>query len=573
MIFFILIHIMVSTLLAYSFAILTGGLAPWSSTLSLLIGAAFARLSYKKLRVGLEDFSLQPVKNSVSGYIELALLLFLSFAAYKHFAWMFYFSDGQWKTLSLNNFGDLPLHINYIRYFAGGTQFPPLNPSFAADYLRYPLGMDLYNSLWESIGTYTPGHLFITGIVAFAMSFIALRAWGGWIAIGGFFLNGGLLGYEMLHGFPPNIAAENALAWKNIFLTVFITQRGILFAIPAGIVLLQFARRVFRGELTPTKLQLQIFGALWGSLALFHLHAFLILSVMIAVLALIYLSRPAVKRSFVLLLWAIPLGTLFTLYSTSFFQKAQIAHWRAGWMVQNEGFLNFMMFNFGPWLLFAVAVPVGLYFLRKKDILKEYVAAIFLFALFMNLMLAPWEWDNIKILIWPYIFILGAANIVIQALPPKARFIEVALAILLFSSGASMVIRTLDSASKAPSVISLEAVAKAKGVTRNVPITAIFAAAPVHDHALAYMGRVRVLGYEGHNWSHGINTRVQTSDLETLMGGHDDWRAAGRRLKATHIFWGPHEEMKFGPMPEGLKKNLTRVAAVPGYEVYELPRH
>jgi hypothetical protein len=571
MIFFILIHIMVSTLLAYTFAILTGGLAPWSSTLSLVVGALFARLSYKKLRVGLEDFSIKTFKPDVSGALEFLLLVFIGFAAYKHFAWMLYFSDGQWKTLSLNNYGDLPLHINYIRYFAQGAKFPPLNPSFAADYLRYPLGMDLYNSLWESIGTYTPAHIFITGMVTFAITFIALRAWGGWIAVGGFFLNGGLLGYEILHGYRPNAAAANALAWKNIFLTVFITQRGILFAVPAGILLLQFARRVFRGELSPTKLQLQIFGALWGSLALFHLHAFFILSVIIAALAIIYFSKPAMKRAVTLALWAVPLGTLFTLYSTSFFQKASIAHWRLGWMVQNEGFSTFMIFNFGPWLLLIIAVGAGLVFLRKKDILKEYILAIALFALFMNLMLAPWEWDNIKVLIWPYILILGAANIVIKALPPKARFLEVALAVLLLFSGTMMVARTLDSAREAPAMISLEAVAKAKGLTKNIPLSAIFAAAPSHDHALAYMGRLRVLGYEGHNWSHGINTLTQTADLEKLMGAHDDWRGAARRLKATHIFWGPHEEMKFGPMPEELKKNSTRVATVPGYEVYELP--
>jgi hypothetical protein len=571
MIFFILIHIMVSTLVAYSFAILAGGLASWSATLSLVIGLLFARLSYKKIRVGLEDFSLRGFKFDVSGCIELALLLFLGFAAYKHFAWMLFFTDGQWKTLSLNNYGDLPLHVNYIRYFAQGAKFPPLNPSFAADYLRYPLGMDLYNSLWEAVGTYTPGHIFVTGMLSFIMSFIALRAWGGWVAVGGLFLNGGLLGYEILHGHAANVAAENALAWKNIFLTVFITQRGILFAVPAGILLLQFARRVFRGELSPSKFQLQVFGALWGSLALFHLHAFFILSVIIAALALIYYSKETIKRVLLLGAWAIPLGTIFTLYSTSFFQKARIAHWRPGWMVQNEGFLVFMTFNFGPWLLLIVAIAAGLVFLRMKENLKEYILAVVLFALFMNLMLAPWEWDNIKVLIWPYILILGAGQVVIQALPPKAKFIEAALAVLLLFSGTLMVARTLDSTRQAPAMISLEAIAKAKGLIKTIPLTAIFAAAPVHDHVLAYMGRVRVLGYEGHNWSHGIDTRSQTADLRILMGAHDDWRGAAGRLKATHIFWGPHEEASFGPMPEELKKNSTRVAAVPGYEVYELP--
>jgi len=74
-------------------------------------------------------------------------------------------------------------------------------------------------------------HLFLVGMFLLLASFAALRLWAGWLGIAGFFLNGGWAGWAVLHsGQWQDYQAP--LAWKNFFLSLFVTQRGLMFAIP-----------------------------------------------------------------------------------------------------------------------------------------------------------------------------------------------------------------------------------------------------------------------------------------------------------------------------------------------------
>ena len=151
-------------------------------------------------------------------------------------------------TLHANNFGDLPLHINYIREIANGVAFPPVNPEYTLrEALRYPFGPDLYNALWEILGVPMASHLFVvTGFLVddcrerhgFEMvrqlvgdrRFLPQR----WTLQAGLFsqaiqYSGDLLNRRRLE--------------KSLFLSVFITQRGVLFALPSWSVLLMESTR------------------------------------------------------------------------------------------------------------------------------------------------------------------------------------------------------------------------------------------------------------------------------------------------------------------------------------------
>lgn len=573
MIAFGLLHILMATLAGYAAATIGGGLSGWSAALSLGVGALGAAMLRRELARAVAPTRLLSRSPGVTGAIEVLVLGFLLLAAWKHFAWMLYAVDGGLRTLSLNNYGDLPLHVNYIRYFSGGAPFPPVNPIFPTEPLLYPFGMDLYNALWESLGVPTASHLFVVGMFCAAAGAQLLRTWGGWLAVGGFFLNGGLAGFEVLRGAAGDANIEQTVAWKNLFLTVFITQRGVLFALPAGILVLHVARRWLQSDDSPPPAQRRLIGLLWGALALFHLHAFLIVSVMLAGLFVIHGARRHLRPARTVLAWAVPLGAACTLYSTRWFSMAAAAHWRWGWMSGPEGVGAFVVTNFGFWI--PAVAAAGLVLARRglrKD-LFEWLLALALFALFFNLMLAPWDWDNIKILIWPYLLWLGIMWRLLTASPPHVRrIVEPALAVLLLLPGAAMVARTFADAPRAPMLISLEAYAKTAGAVADVPGSAVFAAAQTPDHALAWLGRPRALGYEGHLWSHGVNSAAATADLLALYAGSDDWRAAAERLSVTHVFWGPQEIAAFGRLSPAVSGASRLVSSVPGYEVYELPR-
>ncbi len=624
------IHVVVATVLAAILSCLWGHLTPAIAFFSLVAGFTCAwfcvspRFSIRA-NANLGEFQFSAWRPGIFGWLERTLFILILFFCVRHFAYLLYVADREMKTLSANNFGDLPLHINYIRAFVRGIEFPPMNPLFSPERLRYPFGVDLYSALWEAIGVHLEAHLFTVGVLASVASLLALRAWGGWPAMGGFFFSGGWAGWSLFRS--SQATAAIALEWKNLLLTVFITQRGMLFALPVGALLLHVFSRVVRGELVLSKAQTLILGFFWGSLAFFHLHSFFIISLLFVAYAAVYSSQAPKLKGFYLrfFLAALPIGSLFTFYATGFFAKARVVHWRAWWVAPETGRLTFFNFNFGPTLILWLAVPVLIYLWRESaDVSKcqkkrktawlEWLAFSALFILFLNLMLAPWDWDNIKILIWPYLALLTVAHRVLAAHTEKylkmpldvtssfeAASIGV-LAVVLFFSGFQQVVSASMTTAQSVKLFSLENLAMTEGALKETKPTAVFAAAPTHDHALSYFGCRRAVGYEGHLWSHGIDSKQATADLETLMRSQAGWQDAARRLGVNYIFWGPAERLLYessvegiqsqpasvasprGAAPRGIgtatatesedlmgwRKTLRNVSPVAGYELYEL---
>lgn len=573
------LHVISSTIIAYLFSLVFGGLTVWIAVVSLAIGYWYARRRARLFVDGFEDLSTHSFSNGTSRWIEAGLGAFLLFVSYRQFGWMLYYNGDELRTLHLNNFGDLPLHLNYIRYLTSGAEFPPLNPVFGSEPLFYPVGMDLYSALWEQLGVSTGSHLFIVGILASLAAFVALRAWAGWWGVGGFFFGGGWLAWQTL--LQTGAGPMDGVAWKNLFLSVWITQRGMLLALPAGLLLLTTARRAFRGELALSRMQLRTLGFVWGAMPLFHLHSFFAVSVILTSLAWIYRSHFysfAVLRR---LMWtAVPFGTIFVYYLTDGFGKASLAHWRPGWMAGGEGFDSFLFLNFRFWLLLFATLPVFIYLTHRlressetKSLAREFSLFLFLFVLFLNLMLAPWEWDNIKVLIWPYLGLLMVAHRVLT--PMFARITggalcEAALAFVLLLPGLMIVghstVRNLSSV-KIGSILDLSST---EGAMALVPRTALILAAPTHDHPIALLGWRRALGYQGHLWSHGIDSSKVTNDVDLVMRGNAGWREAVLRLGATHIVWGRVERSIYGEAPDVWKSTLPNRSRVAGYEVYEI---
>ena len=61
----------------------------------------------------------------------------------------------------------------------------------------------------------------------------------------GFLFNGGLAGFEFFQTHQFIDYQAERIAWKSIPLTMFVTQRGLLYAIPAGLLLLLHWRRKY----------------------------------------------------------------------------------------------------------------------------------------------------------------------------------------------------------------------------------------------------------------------------------------------------------------------------------------
>lgn len=577
----------IAVVLAFSFGSLGFGIALFS----LLAGWFFSRRHAAALLASHPEWRFWRFHDGESGNIEILFAVFILYIACRHFLWLLYPVDHHLNTLSATNYGDLPMHVNFIRAFANGVSFPPKNPIFASELLRYPYGADLYNALWDAVGVRLEAHLFVVGIVGTAISIALLRAFGGWYAIGGFFLSGGLAGWKVLSGAPLQ-DFQGTVAWKNLFLSVFVTQRGMLFALPIGLLLLLAWRGHVEGTARLSRRQMRILGLIWGFLPLFHLHAFLAISLMLFAITVEYGggSRFRERRTFSSTLkffispmarWAYLPAFILIYHSTKGFQAGSVAKWQPGWTGNGRdlaGFWDYLIQNFGPWMLIPPLIAMSILISkdqftpeRRRQIWIEFGAYCALFLLFFNLMLAPWDWDNIKLLIWPYLGFTRLMWIVIEPhMGSVLGFVERPfVAFTLFLSGFVVIAFTLRSPmGKSLTIYNDGELANVEGALANVPANAVFSATQSPQHPLTYFGRLRVAGYAGHIWSHNIDGNVVTQKLEQLMKGEGDAAQLARELGVTHIFWGPDERAVFGAKHHPFMDAYENVSRVPGYEIY-----
>jgi hypothetical protein len=526
---------------------------------------------------------------------EVALFGFVMYAASQHFLWMMpTLSLGGIQsvtTLSTTNYGDLPLHLSFIRFLSAGGDPFAISPIAAWDVLRYPFGADLYNALLDvalaPLGVQTAGHLLFVGLAATAASLVLLRELGGVWAMAAFFLAGGPLG-GMVSG-QAILGAD----WKSLFLSVWITQRGFLLALPMGLILLLQLLPHLSQEVSYDKKQIRKLGRLWGFFPLFHFHSFAIVSLLLLSLGWVrskvtfgaFFSR-FLFRNRALGSALIP-AVVLVYWLTDGLNKARVLAWKPGWMMPlDRGFtaaMEWFLFNFGGALAgLAVGLCFSVWLLRNEDlkVLKRAKAAEFAllgawFLVFFFVRVAPWEWDNIKVFIWPWILMFALLGRLTQILFERRRHWAlklwvVALVSITFAPGITALIESWSEIGKKHVAIwRWDQLLQTQAAISKVSPRAVFAAAPTSDHTLAYFGRVRAMGYKGHLWSHGIDSETAERDLQTVLSGQEGWIAAAHRLRVTHIFWGPQEKALYGESKPGWQKSLTVIGSVGDLEVFE----
>src|SRR5437763_11645450 len=256
------------------------GLNKLSALLALISGAAFAVAAYLGTfdsiksdcrdgrlpglaRSASEPLALQPAKPEAQERISSplwryrhiwlwAIAICCAIFAVRSFCWLLYIDGNELKIQSPYNLGDLSLHLTLIKNFANGVPLWPDSPIFVFSKLRYPAGIDLFNALLSLVHVDLLIGLVWVGLLASIAIFYGFYQWGGTFAVAGFLFNGGIAGFQFLKTFKfldyQGTAADIAhkpIAWKSIVLSMLVTQRGWLYAIPAGLLLLWHWREKF----------------------------------------------------------------------------------------------------------------------------------------------------------------------------------------------------------------------------------------------------------------------------------------------------------------------------------------
>jgi hypothetical protein len=227
---------------------------------------------------------------------------------------------------------------------------------------------------------------------------------------------------------------------------------------------------------------------------------------------------------------------------TDGFRVAALVGWAPGFVIGDESPLVFLVRNFGLWLPLAVAALVVATCARHHEELLVLVPSLALFGLLFLVRLAPWAWDNTKLMLWCYVAVLPALqSLVVGRLRPALR---VGGMVLLFASGLSSLLwgcfgrlPRLELLDRAEYTAVCQALARVE--------TSRVATAQTFNHPVALCGRPIVAGYPGHLWSHGLDSAPAEARLKRVLQGEPGWQDEARLLGASHLFWGVREASAF----------------------------
>jgi len=519
-----------------------------NALLALLAGICAAIFCWKAMPKLAEK---QPV--SVWDWIMIGIF---ALASTRAFFWLIYMDGDELKILSPNNLGDMSLHLGFIHWMAVTRHWWPASPILAGDPLRYPPGSDLFNSLLEVIGVPVTQGLLWCGIGGAALTGYALWRWGRTMALAALLFSGGFAGLSVLKwGDPKAIThflsdegfigilkllgdSDSVDEWKNIFLTLFVTQRSFLFALPAGLLLLAAWREENFGKFRRVILPLPIQALLLASMPLFSVHTALYLGVAMAGIAIFCPEGRIRFLKLAVCSWPI-MAFLGWLVATGAGGPSAFhaLGWSPGWMT--DGTVQFWFWNFG------IALPIGgilCILLLKKNASVEARAfvwpAAFIFISCLLIRFAPWPWDNMKLMLWSWIVITPYlwTELLVRRQPAVRAFVL----ILIFGSGAVTLEAGLDGR-HGYELIKRSTLAQTAWVLRNVPNEAVIACAPEYNHPVLILGHPVAAGYEGHLWSHGLDYRGRLAMLNSVMMGEPGWRAKAKSLGISYIYWSDLE--------------------------------
>lgn len=524
-----LVFVAVSTVAAAGLGVLAGQLGVLTTWLSL--GAGLAAGAATAWHAAAPRQRITPADAILWGVFALVSL--------RAFLWVIYPAGNELRVLSPHNLGDMALHLNLIQYFANGGRLWPDNPFLANAIFPYHPGMDLWNALLRVAGVPLYEGLRWTGLLGAAAAAVALWRWGRGFAVAGFLFAGSLAAVAMFG--DDRLGILEGVAWKNPFLTMLVTQRGLLYSLPAGLVLMTVWRSQLAGE--GPRLPVLAQAALYASMPVFNAPAFLFLSTLLAGCAVAGWIRGGLRPFLTTgLVSVIPASWLVFLVTAGFTASSGVRY-EPGWMMK-EGDWGFWLENFGIFLPLAAVLGVMLFRRGGGNTHERAFYAVGAATLIFSFLflLAPWAWDNTKLILWGYLALLP---LLWSRLLARWNQWERGLAcLLLFGAGALTLAAGLDGR-HGYSLADRQELSDVQVMLRGMPARARIATAPTHEHPVLLLGQPVVMGYDGHLYSQGLDYIPVLRDLNTLMAGAPGWRDAARRLQVRYLFWGPRESARW----------------------------
>lgn len=505
-----------------------------------------------------------------------------------------------------NNLGDLPFHLGAVFSFTNADNFPPINPSFSGAKFSYPFIADLITAALMKFGVGLKDAMLAANVFwAFSLlvlierfvlavlgdklaarlaPFLLFFSGGlGFIWFFGDFWQQSKSFFEFLNALPADYTIGDNFRWGNSLVTLFLTQRSLLLGMPITIAVMTLLWKLTERDGKAKTVDMVLLGAVTGLLPLIHLHSLFVLFILCAFLLALWIEKWQLWLAFGLGVCITAVPELVWSVTGSASNAAKFFAVHLGWSAGDTNIFWFWLKNTGIVLPLLIGGIVLLILRVKKttetddgetgpeQILLFYTPFILIFILANIFKFAPWEWDNIKLLIYWYAASLPFICLILAAAWRKNALLKtvaaVCFAVLIFS-GALDVWRTA-SGQVNIRVFDADAVEFARKADLRIPADAIILNAPTYNSAAVLTGRISVMRYPGHLSSHGIDYAERELHVKQIYAGSQNAGELIQKYGVRYIIVSPDERNSM-VVDDVFLSRYPVALSVGNYKLYEV---
>lgn len=532
----------------------------------------------------------------------------------------------------LNNYGDLPFHLSVITRFAFGQNYPPEDPTFAGARFTYPFLTDFVSAIFVRAGASLRNSLFIENwIIAVALVGVLhrfglqlLRNRTAAILVPVLVILNGGVGWWMLfgdvnksdagvfhvlmniqHSYTILPDVTQGWRWGNAVTSLLVTQRGFLLGMPLAVMVMtqwwaamrdtetrgegdaekKPSRKNKKKATNEANLRVSVSprlrvsyrmiaaGVIAGLLPLVHAHSFIAIMGVGAVLALINIKKWRDWLAFFIVASAIAGPQLLWSTHGSAVSTRAFIGWEFGWGHGEENIIWFWLKNTGvfiPLLIAALLWKTDRYLVSRR-LLLFYIPFTLCFIIPNTVKLAPWIWDNVKILFYWWIASAPIVALLLARLWEGSighRVFAAILLVMLTLAGGLDVFALLTRQGEYQE-FDRDGVSFAELVKQQTPPKATILHAPIHNTPIFLTGRRSVMGYPGHIWTHGIDSGPREAEIKRIYAGAPDAQALLQKYGVDYVVVDP-QERSVTPVNDAFFSRYPEVINLGEYHLYKV---
>jgi len=287
-------------------------------------------------------------------------------------------------------------------------------------------------------------------------------------------------------------------------------------------------------------------GVVAGLLPLVHAHSFVVVMVVGGCIALLQRRwRDWITFAFVASLIALP--QMWWSTHNSAVDAGKFFEWQFGWDHGQENALWFWLKNTGLFIPLTLAALLWRHdgkALVSRRLLIFYLPFTLCFIVPNVLKMAPWIWDNIKVLFYWW---LASAPLVALLLARLWRqgIVKRAVAVCLLACvtlAGGLDVAAIVLRSNEYGIFTAPGIQFAELIKREAAPQAVVIHAPVHNHPAFLTGRRSLMGYPGHVWTHGLEFGPRESEIRRVYAGAPDANTILRKYGVDYAVVSPLEK-------------------------------